>query len=147
MKTPAKTVPPTLGTALHQKLESKLKKSLGSRLDIQLDQKMGDFQENILEAMQSLREDFQKSLQKSSQVEVDQTSASASKSGPSNTRLEPLSTNVVESMDVDYGPALPHRLETYTSRVDDASGQHLSSVEEPLRLPLTKPKKSSHSHK
>ena len=88
LKTPAKTVPPTPGTALQQKLETKLEKSLGSRLDIQLDEKMGTFQANILEAMKSLREDFQKFLNKtSSQVEVDQTSASASKPGPSNTRL------------------------------------------------------------
>ena len=76
------------GTALQQKLETKLEKSLGSRLDIQLDQKMGAFQANILEAMKSLRENFQKSLSKtSSQVEVDQISTSASKPGPSNTRL------------------------------------------------------------
>ena len=61
---------------------------------------MGAFQANILEAMKSLREDFQKSLSKtSSQMEVDQISASASKPGPSNTRLDPLSTNTVESMD------------------------------------------------
>ena len=72
LRTPAKTVPPTPGTALQQKLETKLEKSLGSRLDSQLDQKMGAFQANILEAMKSLREDFQKSLHKtSSQVEVD----------------------------------------------------------------------------
>ena len=58
LKTPAKTVPPTPGTALQQKLETKLEKSLGSRLDIQLDQKMGAFQANILEALKSLREDF-----------------------------------------------------------------------------------------
>ena len=50
LKTPAKTVLPTPGTALQQKLETKLEKSLGSRLDIQLDQKMGAFQANILEA-------------------------------------------------------------------------------------------------
>ena len=97
LRTPAKTVPPTPGTALQQKLETKLEKSLGSQLDIQLDQKMGAFQANILEAMKSLREDFQKSLNKtSSQVEVDQTSALASKPGPSNTYLDPLSTNPVE---------------------------------------------------
>ena len=90
LKAPAKTVPPTSGTALQQKLETKLEKSLGSRLDIQLDQKVGAFQANILEAMKSLREDFQKSPNKtSSQVEVDQTSASDSKPGPSNTRLDP----------------------------------------------------------
>ena len=52
---------------------------------------MGIFQANMLEAMKFLREDFQKSIQKtSSQVEVDQTSASASKPGPSNTvHLDP----------------------------------------------------------
>ena len=32
LKTPAKTVPPTPGTALQQKIESKLEKSLGSQL-------------------------------------------------------------------------------------------------------------------
>ena len=130
LRTPAKTVPPTPGTALQQKLETKLKKSLGSRLDIQLDQKVGAFQANILEAMKSLREDFQKSLNKtSSQVEVDQTSASASKPGPSNTRLDPPSTNPVESMDIDYGPALPPLLDSHFSRVYDASSHNVSSVE------------------
>ena len=90
LKTPAKTVPPPPGTALQQKLETKFEKSLGSRPDIQLDQKMGAFQANILEAMKSLREDFQKSLSKTSvKVEVDQVSTSASKPGPSNTRLDP----------------------------------------------------------
>ena len=112
LKPPAKTVPPTPGTALQQKLESKLEKSLGSRLDIQLDQKMGAFEANILKAMKSLREDFQKSLQKTSQAEVDQTSASASKPSPSNTHLDPSPPrhNPVESMEVDYDPALPPRL-------------------------------------
>ena len=143
LKTPAKTVPPTPGAALQQKLETKFEKSLGSRLDIQLDQKMGAFQANILEAMKSLREDFQKSLSKtSSQVEVYQTSTSASKPGPSNTRLEPPSTNPVESMDIDYGPALPPRLDSH-SCVDDASGHNVSSVEEPS----AQPEKSSHSFK
>ena len=125
LRTPAKTVPLTPGTALQQKLETNLEKSLGSRLDIQLDPKIGAFQANILEAMKSLREDFQKSLHKtSSQVEVDQTSASTSKPGRSNTRLDPPSSNPVESMDIDYGPALPAGLDSHSSRVDDASGQH-----------------------
>ena len=47
LKTPAKSVPPTAGTALQQKIESKLEQSLGSRLNIQLDQKMGIFQANM----------------------------------------------------------------------------------------------------
>ena len=37
-KSPAKTVPPTPGTALQQKIESKLEKSLGSHFNIQLQQ-------------------------------------------------------------------------------------------------------------
>ena len=87
---------------------------------------MGAFQANILEAMKSLREDFQKSLNKTSlQVEVDQTSASASKPGPSNTCLDPPSTNPVESMDVDYDTALPPRLNSHSSHVDDASGHKI----------------------
>ena len=91
LKTPVKSVPPTPGTALQQKIECKVEQSLGSRLDFQLEQKMGIFQANMLEAMKSLQEDFQKSIQKSSsQVEVDQISASPSKPGPSNTvHLDP----------------------------------------------------------
>ena len=79
-------------------------------------------------------------------MEEDQTSASASKPGPSNTRLDPPSTNPVESMDIDYGPALPPRLDSH-SRVDYASGHNVSSVEEPSRLPSAQPKKSSHYFK
>ena len=97
--------------------------------------------------MKSLREDFQKSVSKtSSQVELDQTSASASKPGPSNTHLDPPSTNPVELMDINYGPALPPRLDSH-SRIDDASGHNVSSVEETSRLPSAQPKKSSHSLK
>ena len=59
-------------------------------------------------------------------MEVDQISASASKSGPSNTHLDPPSTSTVESMDIDYGPALPPRLDSH-SRVDDASGFNVLS--------------------
>ena len=110
----------------------------------------------MLGAMKSLWEDFQKSIQKtSSQGEVDQTSASASKPGPSNTvhqdpfplRPRPFSHSV-ESMEVDYGPALPPRLRADPSRlVDDASDHHLDTIEEPSRLPSTKVKIHSHSHK
>ena len=49
-------------------------------------------------------------------------------------------------MDVDYGPALPPRLDSHSSRVDDASSHNISSVE-PSRLPSAKPKKSFHSFK
>ena len=54
LKTPAKSVPPTPGTALQQKIESKLEKSLGSQFNIQLQQQMGVFQTSMLEAMKSL---------------------------------------------------------------------------------------------
>ena len=98
-----------------------------SRFDIQIDQKMGAFQASMLEAFNSLREDFQKSLQKSKQVEVDQTSSSASKPKLSHSKnLDPSNTSAVESMDVDYGPDLPPHLDSYDSRVDDASGHPLS---------------------
>ena len=155
LKTPAKSVPLTPGTALQQKIESKFEQSLGSHLDIQLEQKMGIFQANMLEAMKFIQEDFQKFTQKtSSQVEVDQTSASASKPGPSNTvhldpspRPRPLSHSV-ESMEVDYGPAPPPHLGVDPPRrVDDASGLHLHAVEEPSRLPSTRVKKHSHSQR
>ena len=79
LKTPAKTVPPTPGTALQQKIESNLEKSLGNTLNILLQQQMGSFQASKLEAFQSLRDE----LTSKKQAEVDQTSASASKPGPS----------------------------------------------------------------
>ena len=55
LKMPAKTVPPTPGTALQQKIESNLEKSLGNTLNIHLQQQMGSFQASMLEAFQSLR--------------------------------------------------------------------------------------------
>ena len=39
-KTPAKSVPPTLGTALQQKIEANLEKSLGNLLNIHLQQEI-----------------------------------------------------------------------------------------------------------
>ena len=53
-KTPAKTVPPTAGTALQHKIESNLEKSLGNTLNIHLQQQMDSFQASMLEAFQSL---------------------------------------------------------------------------------------------
>ena len=50
LKTPAKTVPPTPGTALQQKIETNLEKSL----NIHLQHQMGSFQASMLEAFQSL---------------------------------------------------------------------------------------------
>ena len=54
LKTPAKTVPPTPGTALQQKIEANLEKSLGNSLNIHLQQQMGSFQASMLEAFQFL---------------------------------------------------------------------------------------------
>ena len=68
LRTPARTIPPTPGTALQQKVQAILKKSLSSRFDIQMDQKMGAFQASMLEAFNNLCEDFQKSLQKQGEV-------------------------------------------------------------------------------
>ena len=83
LKTPAKTVPPTPGTALQQKIESNLEKSLGNSLNIHLQQQMGLFQASMLEAFQSLREE----LTTKKQTEVDQTLVSASKPGTSSSTV------------------------------------------------------------
>ena len=47
LKTPAKTIPPTPGTALQQKIESNLEKSMGNTLNIHLHQQMGSFQASM----------------------------------------------------------------------------------------------------
>ena len=145
LRTPARTVPPTPGTALQQKVQANLEKSLSSRLDIQMDQKMGAFQASMLEAFNSLREDFQKSLQK--QGEVDQTSSSASKmNAPSKDLAKPSqSSSALESMEIEYGPDLPPRLDSYSSRLEDDSAQVRSSGKEPSKVASTKPKQPTHS--
>ena len=43
LKTPAKSVPPTPGTALQQKIQTNIEKSLGDSLNIHLQQQMGSF--------------------------------------------------------------------------------------------------------
>ena len=48
-------------------------------------------------------------------------------------------------MDIDYGPALPPRLDSH-GRVD-ASAFNVSAVEEPSRLPSAQTKKTFHSSK
>ena len=106
LRTPARTVPPTPGTALQQKVQANLEKSLSSRFDTQMDQKMGAFQASMLEAFNNLREDFQKSLHK--QREVDQTSAASKTNAPSKDLAKPSkSSSAIESMEVEYGPDLP----------------------------------------
>ena len=81
LRTP-QTVPPTPDTALQNKIETILEKSLGNQLNIQLQQQMGVFQVSMLEAMKSLRDEMH-SMKKASEAEVDNTSTSLSKAGPS----------------------------------------------------------------
>ena len=134
LKTPARTVPPTPGTALQQKIESNLEKSLGNTLNIHLQQQMGSFQESMLEAFHSLQEE----LTTKKQAEVDQTSASASKPGPSSSavnldlpRPRPRTTSHTEELDVDYGPAPPPCL---GSDLHNASDQNSNTSEEPSKI-------------
>ena len=113
LKTPAKSVPPTPGTALQQKIQTNLEKSLGNSLNIHLQQQMGSFQASMVEAFQSLREE----LTAKKQTEVDQTSFLASKPGTSSKTAvnldlpppRPSTNSQTKAMDVDYGPALPPR--------------------------------------
>ena len=113
LKTPAKTIPPTPGTALQNKIQKNIEKSLGDSLNIHLQQQMGTFQASMLEAFQSLREE----LAAKQKVEVE-SSLLASKPGLSSNTAAPLDlppprsgTNIPsEDMDVDFGPALPPRL-------------------------------------
>ena len=139
LKTPAKSVPPTPGTALQNKIQKNIEKSLGDSLNIHLQQQMGSFQASMLEAFQSLQEEL--TTKKKTKVEA---SFPASKPGTSsdnavNLDLPPLrsSTNIhTEAMDVDYAPALPPRLVLN----QDTSDQYVA----PSELP---PKEVSYSHK
>ena len=81
LKTP-QTIPPIPDTTLQNKRGSRLEKSMGSHFSIQLQQQMGVFQASMLEAMKSLLDEMH-SMKKSSEMEVDKTSASVSKAGPS----------------------------------------------------------------
>ena len=148
LKTPAKTAPPTPGTALQQKIEANLEKSLGNSLNIHLQQQMGSFQASMSEAFQSFRD----KLTSEKQVEVDQISASASKPGTSQAAVNldlppprhPWTTSNVEQMEVDYGPALsPHLGGDH----HQASDQLSSPSEEPSKKALNRPSKHSHSHR
>ena len=144
VRTPARTVPPTPGTALQQKVQANLERSLSSRLDIQMNKKMGAFQASMLEAFNSLREDFQKSLQK--QGEVAQTSSASKMNASSKDTAKPSqSSSALESMEVEYGPDLPPRLASYSSRLEDDWARVRSSGEEPSKVASTKPKHTQSS--
>ena len=144
LKTLAKTVPPTPGTALQQKIETNLEKSLGNSLNIHLQQEMGSFQASMLEAFQSLRDE----LTSKKQVEVDQTSASKPGTSQAAVNLDlppprqPRTTSNVEQMEVDYNPALPPHLRAdYQLALDQPS----SPTEEPSKKASVIPKTHSHS--
>ena len=148
IKTPAKSVPPTPGTALQQKIESKLEKSLGNSLNIHLQQQMGVFQASMLESFQSLRDEFSSFKKTSNQreVEVDQTSDSASKPTTSSQDVNldpphprPRPTSHSEATEVDYGPALPPRLGTDHPH-DNASDLPSSLSDEPSKVTSVRPK-------
>ena len=140
LKTPAKSVPPTPGTALQNKIQKNIEKSLGDSLNIHLQQQMGSFQASMLEAFQSLREEL--TTKKKAKVE---SSLPASKPGTSSNNAVNLdlppprsSTNIhTEAMDVDYGPALPPLL---VLNQQDTSDQYVA----PSKVP---PKEVSYSHK
>ena len=161
LKTPAKTVPPTPGTALQQKIGSKLEKSLGSQFNIQLQQQMGAFQASTLEAMKSLRDEMQ-SIKKSKEVELDQSSTSASKPGPSkqsdnlppNTGSNTLHSECTnEAMELDvFGPSLAPRFGDAQSEhgSDPNHGSHHHSdieLEQPEQGCLSRAKKHSDKRK
>ena len=74
---------------------------------------------------------------------MDQTSASASKPGPSTSAVNldlppprPRTTSHVEEMDVDYGPALPPCL---GSDIHNASDQNSNASEEPSKKVSDRP--------
>ena len=83
---------------------------------------------------------------------MDQTSASASKPGTSQTAVnldlppprQPWTASNVEQMEVDYSPALPPHLSADHHNVLD---QPSSPSEEPSKKASNRPKKHSHSQK
>ena len=108
----------------------------------------------MLEAFQSVRDEFS-SFQKTSkqpEVEVDQTSASACKPGPSNqaVTLDPPpprpwpTSHSVEAMEVDYGPSLRPRLGADQSQHDNTSDQHSGLSDKPTRVASARSKKHSY---
>ena len=154
LKTPAKTVPPTPGTALQQKIESKLEKSLGTQFNIQLQQQMGAFQASMLEAMKSLREKMQSMKKSAKEVELDQSSISALKPGPSkqsdylppNSAPNTHSERNDESMELDvYSPSLPPRFRDDQS---EHGSDHQSDLsEQPEQVCSARAKKHSDKRK
>ena len=177
LKTPAKSFPPTPGTALQNKIQKNIEKSLGDFLNIQLQQQMGSFQASMLEAFQSLREEL--TIKKKAEAESSLLTSNPGTSGntAANLDLPPprSSTNIhTEAMDVDVGPALPPRLvlnpdtsdqyvapsevrpkevsysqkQSYRQTVDPGSASdQLHEDSDEPRIPSTRPKKHSDKSK
>ena len=114
----------------------------------------------MLEAMKSLRDEFQSFKKTSKEVEVDQTSTSASKPGTSKQteNLDPTfprppprtesSSHMDEAMGVElYGPPLPPCLRDDHSMHDSDPDQHSGQSEEPSRVALARPKKHADKRK
>ena len=109
---------------------------------------MGSFQASMLEAFRSLRDE----LTAKKQDEVDQTSALASKPGPSQAAVnldlppqsQPRAASNLEQMEVDYGPALPPHLGADHYMTSD---QPSSPAEEPSKKASVRPKTHSLSQK
>ena len=163
LKTPAKTVPPTPGTALQQKIESKLEKSVGSQFNIQLQQQMGAFQASMLEAMKSLRDEMQSIKKSAKEVELDQSSTSASKPGPSkqSDKLHPntapnlpntQSECTDEAKELNLcGPSLPPQFgdaqSKHGSDLNHCSDHHSDFPEQPEQVCSSRAKKHSDKRK
>ena len=128
--------------------------SLGNSLNIHLQQQMGVFQASMLEAFQSLRYEFLsfKKTSKQPEVEVDQTSASASKPttssqavilDPPHPRLRPTQITKVASVRPKKH-SLSHKRHGTEPR--PASDQYLCQFEEP-RVVSSRPKKHADKRK
>ena len=98
----------------------------------------------MLEAFKLLREEL---TSNKPQVQVDQTSTSASKPGPSVSKDSVprcCETTPHEEMEMDYGPALPPRLVPGHTQPSDISS---SAAEVPSKKVSAKCKKHLHSHR
>ena len=177
LKTPAKSVPPTPGTALQNKIQKNIEKSLGDSLNIQLQQQMGSFQASMLEAFQSLQEELTIKKKAEAESSLPTSNPDTSSNTAANLDLPPprSSTNIhTEAVDEDVGPALPPRLvlnpdtsdqyvapsevrpkevsysqkQSYRQTVDpDSASDQLHEDSDEPRIPSTRPKKHSDKSK
>ena len=122
---------------------------------------MGVFQASLLEAMKSLRDEFQSFKKTPKEVEVAQTSTSASKPGTNKQteNLDPTppprtqpSSYPDEAMEVDlYGPPLPPGLgddhSMHESDLRHFSDQHSGQSEEPSWVVSVRPQKHADKRK